>query len=116
MSVSITPKTYGNVVIGQSPSSPSAVYVSNGTGTTWANPVSNKAGVTAKGQLSVEGPDADIIINKQSLSVWMQAVEKRLSILQPKPELHEKYSALEEAYNHYKTLEALLYDDQKPNN
>ena len=114
MSVVVSPKTYGNVVIGQSPSSPSAVYVSNGTGATWAS--SNSAQMTAKGKLKVEGKDADIIINEQSLSAWMQAVEKRLAILQPNPKLQEKYSALEEAYNHYKTLEALLYDDQKHNN
>lgn len=115
MSVSVTPKTYGNVVIGQSltAAGPTAgtVYVSNGTGATWAN----NATLTAKGQLKVEGPDADILINEQSLSDWMQAVNKRLSILQPKPELQAKYTALEEAYNHYKTLEALLYDDQKHN-
>lgn len=112
MAINVTPVTHGNVIIGGL-GTPGAVSVSNGTGMTWAS--SNSAQMTAKGKLKVEGPEADIIINEQSLSAWMQAVNKRLSILQPKPELHEKYTALEEAYNTYKTLEALLYDDQKPN-
>lgn len=89
------------------------VLTTTGTSTSWT--ASNTATMTAKGKLKVEGKEADILINEQSLSDWMRAVEKRLSILQPKPELQEKYTALEEAYNHYKTLEALLYDDQKPN-
>ena len=102
-----------SVIIGGSGvTNPSPVYVSNGTGSSnWSNATT----MTAKGKLKVEGEEADIFINGKSLSDWMQAVEGRLSILQPQPELHEKYTALQEAYNHYKTLEALLYDDQKPN-
>jgi hypothetical protein len=96
---------YGNVVIGGG-SSP--VYTSSGTGSTWAS----TNATTATGKLKVEGKDADIFINGQSLSDWMQAVEKRLSILQPRPELLEKYSALQEAYDHYKTLESLLYEQE----
>lgn len=120
--MAVIPPGYGNVVIGGhggggytvSPGSGAGtVMVSNGTGANWA--ASNTATMTAKGQLKVEGEKADIFINGKSLSEWMSAVERRLSILQPNPELQAKYSALEEAYNHYKTLEALLYDDQKSN-
>ena len=120
------PPKYGNVVIGgltgrgyatpisiASAGPSNSVLTTTGTGTSWT--ASNTATMTAKGKLKVEGPEADILINEQSLSDWMQAVNKRLSILQPKPELQEKYTALQEAYNTYKTLEALLYDDQKPN-
>jgi len=111
MATNITPLiTHGNVIIGGL-GTPGTMTTSNGV--TWT--ASNTAKMTAKGQMHLEGPNADLIINEQSLSDWMQAVNKRLSILQPKPELHEKYTALEEAYNHYKTLEALLYDDQKSN-
>ncbi len=42
----------------------------------------------------------------------MSAVEQRLSILRPKTELLEKYTALQEAYEHYKTLERLLYEQE----
>lgn len=127
MATNVTPGKHGNVIIGgltgggySTPISVAgsghtgSVLTVSGTGSTnWA--ASNTATMTAKGKLKVEGPEADILINEQSLSDWMQAVNKRLSILQPKPELQEKYTALQEAYNTYKTLEALLYDDQKPN-
>ena len=98
-----------SVIIGGSGvTNPNHVYVSNGTSYTW----DNTNATTATGKLKVEGKDADIFINGQSLSDWMQAVEKRLTILRPNPELQEKYSALQEAYNHYKTLESLLYEQE----
>lgn len=50
---------------------------------------------------------ADITIDGKSLSKFMDKVEERLGILQPKPELLEKFEALRQAYEHYKTLEAL---------
>jgi hypothetical protein len=104
---------YPGVVIGggggagTSYTSPIAVSGA-GSGTTWAT----TNATTATGKLKVEGKDADIFINGQSLSDWMQAVDRRLSILHPKPELLEKYSALQEAYDHYKTLESLLYEQE----
>lgn len=98
-----------SVIIGGSGvTNPSPVYISNGTGSTWAS----TNATTATGKLKVEGKEADIFINGQSLSDWMSAVEQRLSILRPKTELLEKYSALQEAYEHYKTLERLLYEQE----
>ena len=85
-----------------------SVLASTGSGSTWAS----TNATTATGKLKVEGKDADIFINGQSLSDWMSAVEQRLSILRPRPELQEKYSALQEAYEHYKTLEAILYEQE----
>jgi hypothetical protein len=99
--------TYGNVVIGGTTSSP--VYTSSGTGASWA---STNAQTTAHGKLKVEGKDADIYINGQSLSEWMSTVDRRLTILRPNSELQEKYSALQDAYDHYKTLESLLYEQE----
>jgi hypothetical protein len=37
----------------------------------------------------------------------METLEKRLAILQPDPEKLEHFDALQKAYEHYKTLEAL---------
>ena len=118
--MAVVPPGYGNVVIGGTGGPISItgaggggqVYVSSGagTGSTWA---STNATTTAHGKLKLEGKEADLYINGQSLSDWMQAVDRRLNILVPNLELQEKYSALQEAYNHYKTLEALLYDDQE---
>jgi len=40
-------------------------------------------------------------------------VEKRLAILEPNQELHEKFPALQEAYDHYKLIEKLVYSQSK---
>jgi len=80
-----------------------------GTGATWTNATS---ATTAKGQLKLEGNDADIFVQGKSMKAWMETVDKRLAILEPKPELLEKYEALQAAYDHYKTLEALLYQEE----
>lgn len=89
---------------------PGTVLMSNGTGTNWAT---NVAKTTAKGQLHLEGEDADLVINGVKLSDILNGITDRLSILQPKPELLEKYENLREAYEHYRTLEKLLteYND-----
>ena len=111
MSVYVPPTNkYGNVVIGGTGSSGQVLSISNGTtavSPTWT--ASNSASLTAKGKLKVEGEEADIYINGKSLSDWMSVVERRLAILQPKPELQEKYEALQHLYDQYKTLEALIY-------
>ena len=78
-----------------------------GAGYTW-----NTATTTAKGQIKLEGADADIFVQGKSMKAWMDAVEQRLCILEPKPELLKKYKALEQAYEHYKTLEAILYEQE----
>jgi len=79
------------------------------TGSNWATKCfSVSATTTARSQLKLEGEEADLLINDKSLSEWMSKIEQRLLILQPKPELLEEYEALKLAYEHYKTLEALL--------
>lgn len=65
--------------------------------------------------VEINGQGADLVIDKKSMKQWMEAVEKRLAILQPKPELLEKYEALKQAFDHYKTLENLLYGTEDDN-
>ena len=55
----------------------------------------------------------DILIGNMSLTETLRGMQSRLLILDPKPELLAKYEALQQAYNHYKTLEALLVEEQK---
>ncbi len=83
-----------------------SVLMSGGAGTNWA---STSAKTSMQGQLTLEGANPDIIIGDKSMVTWMQKVEQRLSILEPKPELLAKYEALQQAFDHYKTLEALLH-------
>lgn len=71
----------------------------------------NNSGITPSSKLEITGENADIVINGMSLLTLLKTFEKRLSILQPKTELLEKYEALQQAYEHYKTLEALLYEE-----
>ena len=78
-----------------------------GTGYTFST-ASNKTSSSIK----LEGPESDIFVQGKSMKAWMDAVEKRLFILEPKPELLKKYKALENAYEHYKTLEAILYEQE----
>lgn len=103
-----------NVTIGGSLTATAAnhnsiISVSNGTSATWSNNTNTK--ISAKGQLHLDGEDADVVINGDSLKDILDSITNRLAILQPKPELLAKYENLREAYNHYKTLENLLYED-----
>ena len=52
-----------------------------------------------------------VMINGQDLAQSLEKIQQRLSILVPDPKLLEKYDALRQAYEHYKTLEALCLDE-----
>lgn len=104
--------TYSNVTLGSASltattASTSTVLMASGTGATWAQP---NLKTTAKGQLHLEGESADLVINGVSLLDTLNGITDRLSILQPRPELLAKYDNLRQAYEHYKTLEALLHE------
>lgn len=55
--------------------------------------------------------DGDIKIGKQSLKEFMTKMEQRLAILVPDPAKLEKFEALKKAYEHYKTMESLCFDE-----
>lgn len=54
---------------------------------------------------------SDVVIEGVSLKERLEILERRMSILVPDPIKIEKYEALKRAYEHYETLEALLYED-----
>ena len=90
----------------------STYTIANGT---WGNGVSTITSspyitTTTNPGISVQG-DAEftgnIKVKGKDLSEWMDAIERRLSILVPNPKKLEHYEALQKAYNHYKMLEAL---------
>lgn len=82
---------------------PNRVYTISGSNGSIANN-------TPSSTIELNGKDADIIINGESLAKCINTINKRLLILEPKKELLDKYDALQQAYEHYKTLEALLHD------
>jgi hypothetical protein len=63
------------------------------------------------GQISA----TDVIIDKQSLKEFMAMVSRRLCILVPDPAKLERYQALQQAYEHYLTLERLLEQEESSN-
>jgi hypothetical protein len=97
----------GQVLGGGTVSTPITVGGGAGSGYTWGT-ATNKT----SGTIKLEGADADIFVQGKSMKAWMDAVEQRLCILEPKPELLEKYQSLKQAYDHYKTLEAILYEQE----
>ena len=65
--------------------------------------------------ISTDGIDmaagTDIKIDGQSLKEFMKKMEQRLAILVPDPAKLEKFEALKKAYEHYKTMESLCFDE-----
>ena len=57
-----------------------------------------------KGDAEFEGK---VKVNGQDLGEFMETISKRLAILVPDPKKLEHFKALQKAYDHYKTLEAL---------
>jgi len=70
----------------------------------------NSSGLKVTGSAEFEG---DVKINGKSLVDRLDAIEKRLSILTPDPKKLAKYEALQKAYDNYKILEKLCFDDDK---
>jgi hypothetical protein len=69
----------------------------------------NNASTGCKGKIAAE----DVVIDGVSMKEQIEAINKRLAILIPDPELLAEYETLREAYEHYKTLEALLHKPKK---
>lgn len=71
------------------------ISVSNG-GTGSINPSAS---------IEIKGKDADIKINGKSMVAWMEAVEERLNILTPNPELEKEWDDLRRLGQRYRALE-----------
>ena len=83
---------------------------SNGTSWTTANN-SNAVHIDTGGIDMAAG--TDIKIDGKSLKNFMSKMEERLAILVPDPAKLEKFEALKRAYEHYKTMESLCFDEPK---
>jgi len=57
--------------------------------------------------------DGDIKMGEQSLKEFMARVEERLNILQPSPELEEKWNQLKKIGDEYRKLEQELLQKEK---
>ena len=73
----------------------------NGTsGLTWAN-----LSEPPSGRITLQGPDADIEVNGRSLMNAIDALEQRLNIMVPNPELEKEWDELKELGDRYRALE-----------
>jgi hypothetical protein len=104
----------GNTAVGQW--NTSAWY--NGNGYSIANVSgsifdSNPLKGSNAGQLDLNGDNADIKINGQSLSTWMKTVDQRLAILRPDPELEAEWEELKQLSNRYRELEQEITEKMK---
>lgn len=101
-SVTVTPK-HANVTLG----SGNGLTYTSGTGVTtgaWAP----TGAYASTGKMKLIGEDADIDINGKSLKDTLQALEHRLNILVPNPELEQEWSELQQLGDKYRKLEADL--------
>jgi hypothetical protein len=94
--------TSGNITINNGGSSSSSSYPWSSA----SGPYTISTGYESN-KISIDGKDADVLINGRSLTVFMEKMEERLAILQPDLEKLEHFDALKKAYEHYKTLEAM---------
>ena len=61
--------------------------------------------INPSASIEIKGEDADIKINGKSMVTWMEAVEERLNILTPNPELEKDWDDLRRLGERYRALE-----------
>jgi hypothetical protein len=81
-------------------------YTTGTTSSPWIATGTNPAMVVNQsGSIEIKGEDADIKINGKSMKTWMEAVEERLNILTPNPELEKEWDDLRHLGERYRALE-----------
>ena len=82
------------------------VTTTNGTGGyTWANLTEPPSG-----KISLQGPNADIEVNGESLMSAIRRIEERLNILKPNEKLEAEWDQLRELGEQYRALEKKLQE------
>ena len=83
-----------------------------GTGYTWTTTGTNSIDWSIgsniqpnSGKVSIIGPNADIEVNGRSLMNAIDALEQRLNIMVPNPELEKEWDELKELGDRYRALE-----------
>jgi hypothetical protein len=67
----------------------------------------------ASGKLKLDGPEADIEVNGQSLITMLKNIEQRLNILRPNPELESEWEELRKLGDAYRALESQIQAKMK---
>jgi len=107
--IGIDPYTITGSNSGLSIGSIGPLTYANGSTISFANMSSSdafNAGTTEYGKTTIKTAKNTIDIDE--LADMMETLKKRLLILAPKFEMHEKYPMLKQMYDEYKAMEALL--------
>jgi hypothetical protein len=59
----------------------------------------------ASAKIKLDGPEADIEVNGESLMTMLRNIEQRLNILKPNPDLESEWNELRELGDQYRALE-----------
>ena len=104
-------------------SSPPTISISGGgansSNTMWTtNTTTGWNGISAvdmkpSGTITLKGEDADIDINGKSLMKTLEALEDRLNMMVPNPELEKEWDDLKKLGNRYRKLEAKCKEKAK---
>ena len=101
--------TVGNITFGGTNSGPSfanSIWTTN-TSVGSSNWNIHDSNVAPSGQLSLIGDKADIVINGQSLNATLTALQERMGMLVPNPEMEAEWDQLRELGERYRELEKL---------
>ena len=80
-------------------------------GTMWSNNINvTQPSLSVSGSANIAG---DLTVKGVSILETLEKINERLAILVPDPDRLEKFKALKNAYENYKTLEALCYTKDK---
>ena len=116
---SITPGSiYSISGTGAVGTSANAIWTTNTTGPTWTtgtNGIDWSVGANIKpsGTIELRGEDADIKINDKSLLKTLEAIEQRLVLLEPNPEMEKEWDELRELGERYRELEKQCQEKSK---
>lgn len=68
---------------------------------------------TPAGTIELKGEKADVVINGVSLNQTLSAINQRLGVLVPNPELELMFDELKDLSDRYKELETKLLEQKK---
>lgn len=82
---------------------------------TWGNSTTTAHPVLPPntGRITLQGSNADLVINDISLVETLTRIEQRLNILQHNPKLEAEWDQLRELGNQYRELEKQLLEQEK---
>ena len=85
------------------------IYTTNSTVGLGTTPVT----IRPSGTIDLQGENADIKVNGESMMETLRGIQDRLNMLRPNPELEEEWDQLRELGDQYRKLEAEFKEKSK---